>query len=48
MIYQTKTMFYVVPKEAFSAEEQEVLRVHFSQKLEKNFSSGGLGAQPPR
>lgn len=48
MIYQTKTMFYVVPKEAFSAEEQEVLRVHFSQKLEKNFFSGGAGAQPPR
>ena len=37
MIYQQKSMFYVVPKEAFSAEEQEVLRVHFSQKLDQNF-----------
>lgn len=38
MIYQKKTMFYVVPSAAFSGEELEILRVHFSQRLEKNFS----------
>ena len=37
MIYQTKTMFYTVPKSAFSEEELEVLRVHFSKRLDKNF-----------
>ena len=39
ILYQQKTMFYVVPKTAFDAEELEILRVHFSQRLEKNFSS---------
>ena len=39
MIYQQKTMFYVVPKSAFTEEELEIMRVHFSQRLEKNFSS---------
>ena len=39
MIYQQKTMFYVVPKAAFTEEELEIMRVHFSQRLEKNFSS---------
>ena len=38
MIYQTKTMFYVVPKSSFSEEELEIMRVHFSQRLDKNFS----------
>ena len=38
MIYQTKTMFYVVPKSIFSEEELEIMRVHFSQRLDKNFS----------
>lgn len=38
MIYQKKTMFYVVPKSAFSEEELEIMRVHFSQRLDKNFS----------
>ncbi|MDE5754126.1 MAG: YcxB family protein [Oscillospiraceae bacterium] len=38
MIYQQKTMFYVVPKAAFSEEELEIMRVHFAQKLDKNFS----------
>ena len=38
MLYQSKTMFYVLPKAVFSPEELEILRVHFSQKLEKTFS----------
>lgn len=37
MIYQKKTMFYVVPKSAFSEEELEILRVHFSKRIENNF-----------
>ena len=37
MLYQQKTMFYVIPKAAFSEEELEIMRVHFSQRLEKNF-----------
>ena len=37
MLYQTKTMFYVLPKSAFSEEELEILRVHFSQRLDKTF-----------
>ena len=37
MIYQTKTMFYVLPKSAFSEEELEIMRVHFSQRLDKTF-----------
>lgn len=37
MIYQTKTMFYVLPKAVFSEEELEIMRVHFSQRLEKTF-----------
>lgn len=37
MIYQTKTMFYVLPVSAFSEEEQEILRVHFSGKLGRTF-----------
>ncbi len=39
MIYQQKTMFYVVPKAAFSEEELEILRVHFSKRLEKTFKT---------
>ena len=39
MIYQQKTMFYVVPKSAFTEEELEIMRVHFAKRLEKNFSS---------
>lgn len=39
MLYQQKTMFYVVPKTAFSEEELEILRVHFSKRLEKQFST---------
>ena len=39
MIYQQKTMFYVVPKAAFTEEELEIMRVHFAKRLEKNFSS---------
>ena len=39
MIYQQKTMFYAVPKAAFSEEELEILRVHFSKRLEKNYST---------
>ena len=39
MIYQQKSMFYVVPKAAFSEEELEILRVHFSKRLEKTFTS---------
>lgn len=39
MIYQQKTMFYVVPKSAFSEEELEILRVHFSKRLEKTFKT---------
>ena len=39
MIYQQKTMFYVVPKAAFSEEELEILRVHFSKRLEKTFTT---------
>ncbi|MDE5792598.1 MAG: YcxB family protein, partial [Oscillospiraceae bacterium] len=35
MIYQTKTMFYVVPKSVFSEQELEIMRVHFSQRLNK-------------
>ncbi|MDE6731208.1 MAG: hypothetical protein K2J71_10600 [Oscillospiraceae bacterium] len=38
MIYQQKTMFYVVPEAVFSEEELEILRVHFAQKLDQNFS----------
>ncbi|MDE6088258.1 MAG: YcxB family protein [Oscillospiraceae bacterium] len=38
MIYQQKTMFYVVPKAVFSEEELEIMRVHFAQKLDQNFS----------
>ena len=37
MIYQTKTMFYAVPKTVFSEQEREIIRVHFSRKLGKNF-----------
>ncbi len=37
MIYQTKTMFYVLPKSVFSEEELEILRVHFSQRLDRTF-----------
>lgn len=39
MLYQQKTMFYVIPKTAFSEEELEIMRVHFSQRIEKNFKS---------
>ena len=39
MIYQQKSMFYVVPKAAFSEEELEILRVHFSKRLEKTFTT---------
>ena len=39
MVYQQKTMFYVVPKTPFSEEELEILRVHFSKRLEKTFRS---------
>lgn len=39
MLYQMKTMFYVIPKQAFSAEELEIIRVHFSKKIEKNFKT---------
>lgn len=39
MIYQQKSMFYVVPKAAFSEEELEMLRVHFSKRLEKTFTT---------
>ena len=38
MIYQQKSMFYVVPKAAFSEEELEILRVHFSKRLDKTFT----------
>ncbi len=37
MIYQTKTMFYAVPKSAFTEEEMEIMRVHFSKRLAKTF-----------
>lgn len=37
MLYQSKTMFYVLPKADFSEEELEILRVHFSQRLDKTF-----------
>jgi len=37
MLYQSKTMFYVLPKSDFSEEELEILRVHFSQRLDKTF-----------
>ena len=39
MIYQQKTMFYVVPKAPFTEEELEILRVHFTKRLEKNYST---------
>lgn len=39
MLYQQKTMFYVIPKSAFTEEELEILRVHFSQRIEKNFKT---------
>ena len=39
MIYQQKTMFYVVPKAAFTEEELEILRVHFSQQLGSTYQS---------
>ena len=35
MIYQNKTMFYVIPKSAFTPEELTVLRKHFSDVLGK-------------
>ncbi len=38
LIYQQKSMIYVVPKAPFSEEELEILRVHFSQRLEKTFT----------
>jgi hypothetical protein len=41
MIYQQKSMFYVVPKSAFSEEELEILRVHFAKRLEKTFRTAG-------
>ena len=37
MLYQSKTMFYVLPKADFSEEELEILRVHFSQQLDSTF-----------
>lgn len=39
MIYQQKTMFYVVPKPAFSEEELGIIRKHFSSRLEKTFKT---------
>lgn len=40
MLYQTKVMFYVIPKSAFSQEELEIMNVHFSKKLDmKHFRS---------
>lgn len=39
MLYQQKTMFYVIPKKAFSDEELEILRVHFTQRIEKNYKT---------
>ncbi len=39
MIYQKKSMFYVVPKSAFSEEKLTQLRVHFGNVLGKGFSS---------
>ena len=38
MVYQTRAMFYVIPKDAFSAEELEIVRVHFEKKLGKQFT----------
>ncbi len=38
MLYQKKSMFYVIPKSAFTEEETEIMRVHFSQRLEKSFA----------
>ena len=39
MIYQERTMFCVGPKAAFAEEELEILRVHFSKRLEKTFKT---------
>ncbi|MBP0973915.1 MAG: YcxB family protein [Oscillospiraceae bacterium] len=39
LIYQQRSMIYVVPKSAFSEEELEVMRVHFGKRLDKNFKS---------
>lgn len=41
MVYQTRAMFYVIPKDAFSAEELEIMRVHFEKKLGKQFTVRG-------
>ncbi len=38
MLYLDKTMFYVIPKAVFSEEELEIMRIHFGQKLDKNFT----------
>jgi hypothetical protein len=45
MIYQKKVMFYVVPKNAFSEQEQEIMRVHFDRALEKRFKNKGNTTQ---
>ena len=37
ILYQTKAMFFVIPKDALSEEEQEILRVHLEKKLQKNY-----------
>lgn len=44
LVYQQKAMIYVVPKSAFSEEELEIMRVHFSKRLEKNFK--GISKNP--
>jgi hypothetical protein len=38
-------MFYVVPKNAFSEQEQEIMRVHFDRALEKRFKNKGNTTQ---
>ncbi len=39
LLYQKRSMVYVIPKSAFNEEEAEILRVHFQKVLDKNFQS---------
>ena len=37
LVYILKSVFYIIPKNAFSYDENETMRKHFEDKLGKNF-----------
>lgn len=37
LVYIIKSVFYIIPKNAFSSEEKQIMKNHFEEKLGKNF-----------